>query len=116
MITRLRKLTMAVTVIQNVVNEFMKRVARDEENTLIKKEVQRKVVWKVIRETNQAYGWEYRVITRGWKVSPRQIAQRRTLARMCCYVRILERIFNEEDRTKTKGFTRKHGHRTSARR
>src|ERR1700684_4412329 len=89
---------MAVTVIQNVVNEFMKRVARDEENTLIKKEVQRKVVWKVIRETNQAYGWEYRVITRGWKVSPRQIAQRRTLARICCYVRILERIFNEENR------------------
>src|ERR1700735_1792715 len=91
---------MAVTVIQNVVNEFMKRVARDEEDTLIKKEVQRKVVWKVIRETNQAYGWEYRVITRGWKVSPRQIAQRRTLAKICCYVRILERIFNEENRTK----------------
>ena len=91
---------MAVTVIQNVVNEFMKRVARDEEDTLIKKEVQRKVVWKVIRETNQAYGWEYRVITRGWKVSPKQIAQRRTLARICCYVRILERIFNEENRIK----------------
>jgi hypothetical protein len=59
---------MAATIIENVVNEFMRKIAGSKKDVLLREKVQRKVVWKVIRETNQTYGWEYRVITRGWKV------------------------------------------------
>ena len=64
--------------------------------------LEREVSWKVTRETNPTGDWEYKVITKGWRLSLQERRQRKVLARTCCYARTLERIFGKSAKAKNR--------------
>jgi hypothetical protein len=98
--SHLKRLTMAVATIDRVVKDLMEkftgqRSERDTEREMARKE---KVNWKVTREANQTGDWEYKVVTKGWRLSLKERKQRKVLARICCFARTLERVYNEDTR------------------
>jgi hypothetical protein len=61
------------------------------------------IEWRVIKEPNpQTKDYEYRVITKGWKLSPEYQKQRQMLSRICVYARTMEKLYTEKRKSVNK--------------
>ena len=88
---------MSVTIVERVVNDLMERFVKQ---TADKAKEKPKVKWEVTKEEDHAGNWEYKVITTGWKMSLKERRQRKILARVCCYAKILTKVYSKETRRK----------------
>jgi hypothetical protein len=99
---------MATEVTRRVTSEIMRNIRdsiREQERRYLQHETNlpiRKISWKLERNPNSAYSWEYKVVTRGWRVSPAEKGKRVRLGRISCYARILEMLFKKKEFTKKK--------------
>jgi hypothetical protein len=90
---------MATAVIRKVTRELMCEVrdsVHEQERRYLQHETNRRrqtINWKLERSPNSANSWEYKVVTRGWVISPKEKQKRLLLG---CYTRILEKLFENK--------------------
>ena len=103
---------MAALAVQRVTSRLMQEIrdsVRNQERRYLKSETNRPekatVSWKLERNPNSANSWEYRVVSRGWVISPKEKSRRLILGRIGCFARILERVFGDKD-VEEKGWSR----------
>lgn len=93
---------MATTVIRKVTKELMREVrdsVHEQERRYLQNETNRQrrtISWKLERNPNSANSWEYKVVTRGWVINPKEKQRRLLLGRIGCYTKTLERLFESK--------------------
>lgn len=87
---------MAVTIVERTVAEFM----RTEKLDAYEKEVK----WKIMDEEKEpsysllgTNNWKHQVVTKGWRVTPAQMQLRRKLMKLCCYAKVMKKMFSDKE-------------------